>query len=29
MKYREIIADNLKKVGWSWGVSQAWILAGE
>jgi hypothetical protein len=28
VKYWEIIADNLKKAGCSWG-SQPWILRGE
>jgi hypothetical protein len=27
--YWEIIANNLSKAGWTWGVSQLWILAGE
>jgi hypothetical protein len=27
--YWEIIADNLSKAGWSWGVSQPWIVMGE
>jgi len=30
VKYWEIIADNLSKAGWSWGVSQRWIqLSGQ
>jgi hypothetical protein len=29
MKYWEIVADNLKKAGWSWAAFQPWILAGE
>jgi hypothetical protein len=29
MKYWEIIADNLKKRGWSYGTSQPLILRGE
>jgi len=30
MEYCEIIADNLSKAGWSWGLhSQPWILTGE
>jgi hypothetical protein len=29
MKYWEIFADNLKKAGWSWAVSQRLIPTGE
>jgi hypothetical protein len=29
MKYWEIIADNLKKAGWSWAGSQPSIVMGE
>ncbi len=29
VKYWEIIAENLKKRGWSLVMSQPWILAGE
>jgi hypothetical protein len=29
VKYWEIIADNLSKAGWSWAVSQPWIVTGE
>ena len=29
MKYWEIIADNLKKAGWSWAASQPLILRDE
>jgi phospholipase C len=29
VKYWEIIADNLSKAGWSWGVFQPWIAKGE
>jgi len=29
MKYRELIADNLNKAGWSLGVSQPWIATGD
>jgi hypothetical protein len=29
VKYWEIIAENLKKAGWSWAACQPWILTGE
>jgi len=29
MKYWEIIADSLKKAGWSWAGSQQWLARGE
>jgi hypothetical protein len=29
VKYWEIIADNLRNRGWSWGGVSAWILTGE
>jgi hypothetical protein len=29
VSYREIIADNLSKAGWSWAASQRLIPAGE
>jgi hypothetical protein len=29
VQYWEIIADNLKKAGWSWVASQPWILRDE
>ena len=29
MKYWEIIADNVKKAGWSWGCIQQLIPTGE
>jgi hypothetical protein len=29
MKYWEIIADNLRKAGWSWGCISAMIPTGE
>jgi hypothetical protein len=28
-RYWEIIADNLSKCGWSWGVCQQWICEGD
>jgi hypothetical protein len=29
VKYREIIADNLSKAGWSWAVCQPWTPTGK
>lgn len=29
MKYWEIIADNLSKAGWSWGISSGFTCAGK
>jgi hypothetical protein len=29
VKYWELIADDLSKAGWSWGVLQLWVAKGE
>jgi len=29
VKYWEIIADNLSKAGWTWGISEPWVAMSE